>query len=104
MTTTMTTDTTEPADAELERTRKRTRDRVRRCFSLLLGAVARDWQHCGKAACLRSRRCRGLVCENKHPNPAYKRGAPPAHTAPPSTQALPGHPAKRNGSAKARPF
>jgi len=61
----MTTDmTTEPTDAELERIRARTRDRLHRCVALLLDAVARDWRHCGKAACLRSRRCHGLACKD----------------------------------------
>jgi hypothetical protein len=56
----MTADTTGDT---LEHTRRRTLERMHRCLSRLLGAVARDWQSCGKAACLRSRRCRRLVCE-----------------------------------------
>jgi hypothetical protein len=44
-------------------TRKRTLDGMDRCLALLVGQVARDWRDCGKAACKRSRRCRGFACE-----------------------------------------
>ena len=30
---------------------------------LLAIAAGRDYEHCGKAACARSRRCRGFACE-----------------------------------------
>jgi hypothetical protein len=43
--------------------RRRALDAMHRCLALLVGVVARDWRHCGKAACARSRRCRGFACE-----------------------------------------
>lgn len=46
---------------EIECTRKRALDGFQRCLALLSGVVARDWRHCGKAAC--SRRCRGFACK-----------------------------------------
>ena len=30
---------------------------------LIAIAAGRDYEHCGKAACARSRRCRGFACE-----------------------------------------
>jgi hypothetical protein len=36
---------------------------VERCLRGLLVAIGRDYRHCGKAACARSRRCRGFACE-----------------------------------------
>ena len=52
-----------PSQAEIdEATRRRTFDAFHRVLARLTGDVARDWQHCGKAACLRSRRCRGFAC------------------------------------------
>ena len=36
---------------------------VARCMRLLAIAAGRDYEHCGKAACARSRRCRGFACE-----------------------------------------
>ena len=44
--------------------RRRALEAMHRSLALLVGVVARDWRHCGKAACLRSRRCRGQVCED----------------------------------------
>jgi hypothetical protein len=44
-------------------TRRRAIDGLHRCMALLAGALGRDWRHCGKAACARSRRCRGFACE-----------------------------------------
>jgi hypothetical protein len=52
-----------PAQDEIECTRERTLDRARRCVALLLSQIAGDHEHCGKAACRRSRRCRGFACE-----------------------------------------
>jgi hypothetical protein len=43
--------------------RRRAVDAVGRCLVTLIAGIARDHQHCGKAACARSRRCRGFVCE-----------------------------------------
>ena len=48
---------------DIECTRRRTLGGIERCLALLAGAIARDWRHCGKAACARSRRCRGFACE-----------------------------------------
>ena len=54
----------EPSQAEIdEASRRRTIDALHRALSRLAGAAARDWRRCGKAACLRSRRCRGFACE-----------------------------------------
>ena len=52
-----------PAQDEIDCTRERTLDRARRCVALLLSQIGRDHEHCGKAACRRSRRCRGFACE-----------------------------------------
>jgi len=65
MTTTTTDETADTAKAALERTRRRTLDRLYRCLSLVVGSVARDWEHCGKAACRRARCCRGQICETQ---------------------------------------
>ena len=43
--------------------RRRAFDAVARCMRLLAIAAGRDYEHCGKAACARSRRCRGFACE-----------------------------------------
>jgi hypothetical protein len=45
--------------------RQRAIDALHRALSRLAGDIGRDWQHCGKAACLRSRRCRGFTCESE---------------------------------------
>jgi hypothetical protein len=50
-------------DAEIEALQDRIHDRVERCIRALLIAMGRDHLRCGKAACLRSRRCRGFACE-----------------------------------------
>jgi hypothetical protein len=34
-----------------------------RCMRTILIAMGRDYERCGKAACARSRRCRGFACE-----------------------------------------
>ena len=54
--------TTEKAEAENEAIQERLIASVYRCLVLQAGQLARDWRHCGKAACLRSRRCRGAGC------------------------------------------
>jgi hypothetical protein len=43
--------------------RQRTLDALYRCAARLAGTIGRDWHDCGKAACARSRRCRGFACE-----------------------------------------
>jgi hypothetical protein len=53
----------ETTDAECKLIRARTIDAAYRCLDRLIRRLSRDWQHCGKAACLRSRRCRGSACE-----------------------------------------
>jgi hypothetical protein len=46
-----------------EASRRRAIDALYRALTRLVKASAQDWRHCGKAACLRSRRCRGFACE-----------------------------------------
>ena len=36
---------------------------IERCLRQVLVAIGRDYEACGKAACARSRRCRGFACE-----------------------------------------
>ena len=43
--------------------RRRAFDAVARCMRLVAIAAGRGYEHCGKAACARSRRCRGFACE-----------------------------------------
>ena len=43
--------------------RRRAIEGIDRCRRKLLIALSRDYQHCGKASCARSRRCRGFACE-----------------------------------------
>jgi hypothetical protein len=52
-----------PAQDEIDCTRERTLEGARRCVRLLLQSIGRDHEHCGKASCARSRRCRGFACE-----------------------------------------
>jgi hypothetical protein len=54
-----------PNDArdENEAIRDRTIASMERSIRTMLIAIGRDWERCGKAACARSRRCRGFVCE-----------------------------------------
>jgi hypothetical protein len=59
----MTADMPDAIDDEIKCIRKRTLDGIERCVVLLLDAIRRDWRDCGKAACARSRRCRGLACD-----------------------------------------
>jgi hypothetical protein len=51
------------APDELECLKERTLGRLSECIARFAGQIARDWAHCGKAACARSRRCRGFACE-----------------------------------------
>jgi hypothetical protein len=53
------------AARELSHVRQRTLDAIDRCLALLVELAAEDWRRCGKAACARSRRCRGFACEPK---------------------------------------
>jgi hypothetical protein len=43
--------------------RRRVIDTAYRCLAKLVSHIACDHEHCGKAACARSRRCRGFACE-----------------------------------------
>jgi hypothetical protein len=43
---------------------------VERSLRSLLVAISRDYLHCGKAACVRSRRCRSSACEPKEDDAA----------------------------------
>ena len=59
-----TTDTFETPQALIDQaSRRRAFDAVARCMRLIAIAAGRDYEHCGKAACARSRRCRGFACE-----------------------------------------
>ena len=51
------------APDELECLKKRTLARLADCLARFGSQIARDWAYCGKAACARSRRCRGFACE-----------------------------------------
>ena len=51
------------APDELECLKERTIERLSECLARFTGQLARDWAYCGKAACARSRRCRGFACE-----------------------------------------
>ena len=53
----------EASDREIDMIRERITESVMHCLRLQLIAIGRDWQRCGKAACARTRRCRGLACE-----------------------------------------
>jgi hypothetical protein len=52
-----------PAQDEIDCTRARTLDRAHHCVRMMLQWLGRDHEFCGKAACARSRRCRGFACE-----------------------------------------
>jgi hypothetical protein len=53
-----------PSQDEIDAvSRERALDALHRALTRLTGAAAEDWRHCGKAACLRSSRCRGFACE-----------------------------------------
>lgn len=57
--------TTPPSNApdDNQAIRERTIASMERSIRAMLTALGRDWERCGKAACARSRRCRGLACE-----------------------------------------
>ena len=46
-----------------EASRRRAIEALERALRLLAIAAGRDHEHCGKAICARSRRCRGFACE-----------------------------------------
>ena len=52
-----------PAQREHAATRKRTVASMERSLRSLLVGLGRNYEWCGKAACARSRRCRGFACE-----------------------------------------
>jgi hypothetical protein len=52
-----------PAQQEHAAVRKRTIASIESGLRSLLVAIGRDYEWCGKAACARSRRCRGFACE-----------------------------------------
>ena len=52
-----------PAQRKQAATRKRVIASMERSLRSLLVALGRDYEWCGKAACARSRRCRGFACE-----------------------------------------
>ena len=54
-----------PQDEIDAASRQRAFDALYRALDRLVRGAAEDWRHCGKAACLRSRRCRGFACEPK---------------------------------------
>jgi len=59
-----TTDRRETPQALIDQgSRRRALNAVARCIRLLAVDTGRDYEHCGKAACARSRRCRGFACE-----------------------------------------
>jgi hypothetical protein len=51
------------AQQEQAAVRKRTIAGIERSLRSVLTAIGRDYERCGKAACARSRRCRGFACE-----------------------------------------
>ena len=53
-----------PTQAEIDAaSRRRAADALVRTLDRLVRVAGEDWQQCGKAACRRSRRCRGFACE-----------------------------------------
>jgi hypothetical protein len=67
--------------------RERIVERVLNASRYLLIAIGRDWERCGKAACKRSRRCRGFACE---PEVFESELAPAPRTSVRSDAAAPG--------------
>jgi hypothetical protein len=53
----------EDTATELDALKARTIAGIYRCLAMLAAGIARDHLSCGKAACLRSGRCRGFACE-----------------------------------------
>ena len=43
--------------------RRRALAALERCLRIAVAGIGRDHERCGKAACARSRRCRGFACE-----------------------------------------
>jgi hypothetical protein len=60
-------DTADPSETPQalidQASRRRAFDAVARCMRLVAIAAGRDYEHCGKVACARLRRCRGFACE-----------------------------------------
>ena len=56
------------ANARIETIRRRAIQSAMRCIRALLIQLGRDYERCGKAACARTRRCRGLACEPHAPH------------------------------------
>jgi hypothetical protein len=56
-------DETELTPREMAELKERVTARLSGALCALVSHLARDYQHCGKAACVRSRRCRGFACE-----------------------------------------
>jgi hypothetical protein len=54
-------DTPQPAIDQAGR--RRALAALERALQTMLAGLSRDHQRCGKAACARSRRCRGTACE-----------------------------------------
>jgi len=54
---------TDIEDDEIDAIHARIEERVMRYLRARLVAIGRDYERCGKAACARTRRCRGLACE-----------------------------------------
>jgi hypothetical protein len=48
---------------EIETIQRRTLDGIYRAIGTLLVSIDKTYEHCGKASCARSRRCRGFACE-----------------------------------------
>lgn len=55
--------TTKNPSSEREAIRARVIATAYRCLERLIRHMSRDWLYCGKAACWRSRRCRGSACD-----------------------------------------
>lgn len=66
-------------DEEIACIRRRTLDSAGRALRAALVALSRDYLNCGKAACARSRRCRGFACERDRGGAEHVASARPAH-------------------------
>jgi hypothetical protein len=56
-------DKTELTPREMAELKERVTVRLYGRLCALVSHLSRDHDHCGKAACARSRRCRGFACE-----------------------------------------
>jgi hypothetical protein len=56
-------DSSTPQDKIDAESRRRAFASLERCLRKLAAGTGRDHERCGKAACARSRRCRGFACE-----------------------------------------